>query len=159
MRRAGEATAPPPHSTCSPAWWRRATTWACWSWAPWEWARPTWVAEAGALAAADHGSAVEPLDKVLGRAAGEAVRLGHNFLGCEHLLRGLASGPSNDPVAGALRITGVEPEPARVAVRAALAGSSQAQANPTLPGLGASVLAVLDEIRQRPGRLEQSARA
>ncbi|MDF2709097.1 Clp protease N-terminal domain-containing protein [Nonomuraea muscovyensis] len=51
----------------------------------------------------------------------EATSLGHNYIGCEHLLLGLATEP--DGIAGrVLRPLGAEPRPVRRAVVAALAG-------------------------------------
>ncbi|WP_052847351.1 Clp protease N-terminal domain-containing protein [Streptomyces avicenniae] len=53
--------------------------------------------------------------------ATEAIALGHNYIGCEHLLIGLASEPEG--VAGqVLRELGAEPKAVRRAVTAALAG-------------------------------------
>ncbi|GGS28116.1 MULTISPECIES: ATP-dependent Clp protease ATP-binding subunit [Actinokineospora] len=51
----------------------------------------------------------------------EAVALGHNYIGCEHLLLGLATEPDG-PGSAALRAAGAEPRALRAAVTAALAG-------------------------------------
>jgi ATP-dependent Clp protease ATP-binding subunit ClpC len=62
---------------------------------------------------------------------GEATALGHNYVGCEHLLIGLAAEP--DGAAGrTLREAGVDAKAARRAVSAALAGYThlRAQAAP-----------------------------
>jgi ATP-dependent Clp protease ATP-binding subunit ClpC len=58
----------------------------------------------------------------------EAISLGHNYVGCEHLLLGLVAEP--DGAAGqVLRELGVEPRLARRAVAAALAGYVHLRAN------------------------------
>lgn len=53
--------------------------------------------------------------RCLSRAAVEAVAMGHNYLGTEHLLLGVAE-LADDGVQRALRATGARPEPLRVAV-------------------------------------------
>jgi hypothetical protein len=50
---------------------------------------------------------------------------------------------------------GVDFRTAQHAVRAALSGYSYAQGNLSLSGLSAPVRSILEEIRQRLGRLEQ----
>jgi ATP-dependent Clp protease ATP-binding subunit ClpA len=58
----------------------------------------------------------------------EAISLGHNYVGCEHLLLGLVAEP--DGTAGqVLRQLGIEPRLARRAVAAALAGYVHLRAN------------------------------
>ncbi|MCS7481529.1 Clp protease N-terminal domain-containing protein [Umezawaea endophytica] len=60
----------------------------------------------------------------------EALTLGHNYVGCEHLLLGLVAEP--DGVGGqALRAAGVDLRGARAAVVAALAGYVHLRAQPT----------------------------
>ncbi|WP_436527386.1 Clp protease N-terminal domain-containing protein [Actinoplanes sp. HUAS TT8] len=69
-----------------------------------------------------------PAAGALELAVGEAVGLGHNYVGCEHLLLGLAAEP--DGVAGqVLRAAGAEPRLTRRAVASALAGYRHLQAN------------------------------
>ncbi|MGX7828253.1 Clp protease N-terminal domain-containing protein [Actinokineospora sp. 24-640] len=51
----------------------------------------------------------------------EAAALGHNYIGCEHLLLGLAAEPDG-PGGAALRAAGAEPRVVRSTVTAALAG-------------------------------------
>ena len=59
--------------------------------------------------------------------ASEALGLGHNYVGCEHLLLGLAAEP--DGVAGrVLRTLGAEPRATRRAVSAALVGYAHLRA-------------------------------
>lgn len=92
----------------------------------------------------------------------EATSLGHNFVGCEHLLLGLASEP--DGRAGlVLRGRGAEPKAIRRAILAALAGYAQGKLAPTSPG-GASATAMADTVRtelrpllERIERLEANA--
>ena len=72
-----------------------------------------------------------PAATAIEMAVGEATALGHNYVGCEHLLIGLAAEP--DGAAGrVLRAAGVDGKAARRAVSAALAGYShlRAQAGP-----------------------------
>ena len=73
--------------------------------------------------------------------ASEALALGHNYVGCEHLLLGLLAEP--DGAAGrVLRALGAEPRAARRAVSAALVGyahlraQSAAAPNATAPNAG-----------------------
>ena len=89
------------------------------------------------------------------RAARAAVELDHNFIGCEHVLLGIVNGPEQDPARATLSTLGVDPVRAQQAVRAALTGYSFAQGNLSLSGLSAPVRSILEEIRQRLGRLEQ----
>jgi ATP-dependent Clp protease ATP-binding subunit ClpA len=90
----------------------------------------------------------------------EAISLGHNYVGCEHLLLGLAS--ETEGTGGAvLRDLGADARPVRRAVTAALAGytaisaSKQARAQaasqasqPGQPGAG-QILAMLREAVRR----------
>lgn len=89
------------------------------------------------------------------RAAQASLDLGHNFIGCEHLLLGTLAGPDDDPAVVTLTTMGLTEERVRDAVRAALGGYTYAQGNLTLAGLSAPVRSILEEIRQRLGRLEQ----
>jgi ATP-dependent Clp protease ATP-binding subunit ClpA len=69
-----------------------------------------------------------PAAGALELAVGEAVGLGHNYVGCEHLLLGLATEPEG--VGGRiLRAAGAEPRLTRRAVASALAGYRHLQAN------------------------------
>ena len=68
-----------------------------------------------------------PAANALEQAVSEATALGHNYVGCEHLLIGLVTEP--DGVAGqVLRSLGAEPRLTRRAVAAALAGYVYLQA-------------------------------
>lgn len=97
-----------------------------------------------------------PAASVLEIAVGEAIGLGHNYVGCEHLLIGLATEP--DGVAGqVLRSRGVDGKAARRAVAAALAGYSHLRANsggPAPTGLLVALRAELAPIVERIERLE-----
>jgi len=83
----------------------------------------------------------------------EALTLGHNYVGCEHLLLGLVAEP--DGAAGAvLRGLGVEPKQVRHAVSAALAGYVQLQANQG-GSVAAAVSQALKPVLDRLNRLEE----
>ena len=113
------------------------------------------IVEVRALLRRDPHS-VGALDDVLPRAAEEAVRLGHNYIGTEHLLVALADGPPEELVAATLTRMGASAEALRTGVRTALAGWAHARETLTLSGLSAPIRAALDDIRQRLGRLEKS---
>ncbi|WP_075973201.1 Clp protease N-terminal domain-containing protein [Actinokineospora bangkokensis] len=75
----------------------------------------------------------------------EALALGHDFVGCEHLVLGLLAEP--DGSAGALlRDRGADLRPARQAVVAALVGLTRAAPDPLHP-----VLARLDRLERHTG--------
>lgn len=95
------------------------------------------------------------LDEVCEAAAQAALQLGHNYIGCEHLLLGVLAGPEDDLATATLRTLGLERDKCRDAVRMALSGISYAQANLSLSGVSAPVRSILEEIRQRLSRLEQ----
>jgi ATP-dependent Clp protease ATP-binding subunit ClpA len=85
----------------------------------------------------------------------EATAMGHNYVGCEHLLLGLAAEP--DGVAGrVLRDAGADLKSARRVVVAALAGYThlQAQAAPAVQ-TGALMTAVRQELRPLVERIER----
>lgn len=114
------------------------------------------------------GTADPPATRFSGPAAGvleltvtEAIALGHNYVGCEHLLLGLLSEP--DGTAGrVLRELGADLKSTRRAVVAALSGYVHLRAN-TATNTDATNLvatAVRDELRpllDRIERLEQHA--
>lgn len=108
--------------------------------------------------AAHPTSGPSPVAEVLERAALEAMNLNHNYIGCEHLLLGIMAGPPDEPVTSTLSTMGVDYASARGAVQATLVGYSYAQANLSFSGLSAPIRSVLDEIRQRLSRLEQTKR-
>jgi ATP-dependent Clp protease ATP-binding subunit ClpA len=104
-----------------------------------------------------------PAANALELAVTEAIGLGHNYVGCEHLLLGLASEPEG--TAGPLlRGLGADYRPIRRAVAAALAGytvitaSKQArepaasQSGQASPAGGGPMLAMLREAIQREMR-------
>jgi ATP-dependent Clp protease ATP-binding subunit ClpA len=91
-------------------------------------------------------------------AVGEAIALGHNYVGCEHLLVGLAAEP--DGVAGrALRSAGAEPKAVRRALAAAVAGYAHLRASTPAPvataGIVTAVRAELQPLIERIERLEE----
>lgn len=111
-------------------------------------------AEVRAAARRRDGS-LDPLQSAVARAVESAADLEHDYVGCEHLLIGLATG--GDAVAWALGQLGADARTTRLAVRAALAGYAYARETLTFSGLSAPVRAALDEIRQRLIRLEGPA--
>src|ERR1700761_7285116 len=96
-----------------------------------------------------------PAANALELAVTEAVGLGHNYIGCEHLLLGLAT-ETEGPGGAVLRDVGAEPRPVRRAMTAALAGytaiaaSKQARAAPaqTAVQAGAQPPEVLTMLRE-----------
>ncbi|MFG3438854.1 Clp protease N-terminal domain-containing protein [Nonomuraea sp. NPDC047897] len=133
------------------------------------------AAEADTPADGDGLRLSAPAAAALELAVTEATSLGHNYIGCEHLLLGLAAEP--DGTAGqALRALGAEPRPVRRAVVAALAGyvhlRAQTQAGPGAtggeaggePGAGAAavpaglVAALRAELRPLTERIERLER-
>jgi len=89
----------------------------------------------------------------------ESTGLGHNYVGCEHLLLGLAAEP--DGQAGrTLRDLGADPRATRRAVSVALAGYAHLRASAADPaltaGLQTAVRAELAPLLRRIERLEES---
>ncbi|MCE7010661.1 ATP-dependent Clp protease ATP-binding subunit [Kibdelosporangium philippinense] len=86
----------------------------------------------------------------------EALSLGHNYVGCEHLLLGLLSEPGG--VAGDfLREQGVDLRTTRRTVEAALIGYQHLRAQPGNDPVLAAVRQELKPIVERIERLEQRA--
>jgi ATP-dependent Clp protease ATP-binding subunit ClpA len=87
----------------------------------------------------------------------EAILLGHNYVGCEHLLLGLVAEP--DGAGGeVLRGLGVESKQVRQAVAAALAGYVHLRANQDVSGqLTAVVQKAMEPVLRRLDRLEQQS--
>jgi ATP-dependent Clp protease ATP-binding subunit ClpC len=85
----------------------------------------------------------------------EAIAMGHNYIGCEHLLLGLAAEP--DGVAGrVLRDAGADVKSVRRVVVAALAGYTYLQAQTAPAGQkGALMAAVRQELRPLVERIER----
>ena len=98
--------------------------------------------------------AADPLHVVLQRASEQSESLGHNYVGCEHLLLGVAMGEPGEVSVDSLRALGVDAVTARRAVVAALAGISYARETGMLTGLSAPIRSVLEEIRSRLSHLE-----
>lgn len=97
------------------------------------------------------------LDEVSEQAAQEALLLDHNYIGCEHLLLGVLGGRDDDLATTTLHTLGLELDACRDAVRVALSGIHYAQTNLSLSSVSAPLRSILEEIRQRLGRLEQSS--
>jgi ATP-dependent Clp protease ATP-binding subunit ClpC len=86
----------------------------------------------------------------------EALTLGHNYVGCEHLLLGLLAEP--DGTAGQiLRGRGAETRQVRQVVSAALAGYVHLQANQGGAVLTAALSKALEPVLRRLDRLEENA--
>jgi ATP-dependent Clp protease ATP-binding subunit ClpA len=86
----------------------------------------------------------------------EAIGMRHNYIGCEHLLVGLALEP--DGTAGtALRALGADARAVRRAVRAAVAGYAhlRAQGHGQAPAGGAVLAAVREELKPLIRRIER----
>ncbi|PRX98024.1 Clp protease N-terminal domain-containing protein [Allonocardiopsis opalescens] len=118
--------------------------------------RATGAEEGGGAEASFHFSG--PAAGALELTVAEATALGHNYIGCEHLLLGLVTEPEG--TAGqVLRALGAEPRLTRRAVSAALAGyvHLRAQAATTDPAqaLAATVRQQLEPLVARVERLEQ----
>ena len=100
----------------------------------------------------DKGPFNGPAANALELAVTEAISLGHNYIGCEHLLLGLSAEP--DGVAGqVLRSLGADPKLVRRAVTAALAGYVHLRAE-TQP-VAAALRTELEPLTQRITRLEE----
>lgn len=86
----------------------------------------------------------------------EALTLGHNYVGCEHLLLGLLAEP--DGTAGRLlRGRGVETRQLRQVISAALAGYVHLQAKQGGTALTAALGTALEPVLRRLDRLEENA--
>jgi ATP-dependent Clp protease ATP-binding subunit ClpA len=86
----------------------------------------------------------------------EALALGHNYVGCEHLLLGLVAEP--DGTGGrVLRALGVESRATRHLVGAVLAGYVHVRAN--APDPAAAVTAALEPVLRRLDKLEERVAA
>ena len=85
--------------------------------------------EARALLRRDPSS-VGPMDDVVPRAVAEAERMGHNYVGTEHLLVALSDGPAEELVTMTLNRMGATPEALRIGVRTALAGWAHRPGDP-----------------------------
>jgi len=98
-----------------------------------------------------------PAANALEQAVSEATALGHNYVGCEHLLIGLVA--ETDGVAGqVLRSLGAEPRLTRRAVAAAVAGYAHLHAHPKEQDPGAAKAtaeAIRAELRPLLERIER----
>jgi len=89
-------------------------------------------------------------------AVGEAIGMGHNYVGCEHLVIALAA-ETNGVAGDLLRSRGADGRSVRRSVAAALAGYAQAKAAATPTGLRTAVRAELAPLIERIERLERQA--
>jgi hypothetical protein len=91
-------------------------------------------------------------------AVSEAIAMGHNYVGCEHLLIGLAAEPDGN-AGKALRAAGADLKTVRRAVATAIAGYAHLRAATASPpgatGILTAVRAELQPLIQRIERLEQ----
>jgi ATP-dependent Clp protease ATP-binding subunit ClpA len=89
-----------------------------------------------------------PAAAAMETAVGEAIGLGHNYVGCEHLLIGLATEP--DGVAGALlRERGADGKAVRRAVAAAVAGYAHLRATNGAQALLAPLIERIERLESR----------
>lgn len=89
-------------------------------------------------------------------ALSEAITMGHNYIGCEHLLLGLIAEPDG-PAGSLLRSKGAELRMTRKALSAALAGFVYAQSRGQGQAPGADKLKeVLGSFAERLDKLEQA---
>src|SRR5262249_8584068 len=97
-------------------------------------------------------------DRVLALGAEEARNLGHNYLGCEHLLLGLIAEPEG--IAGrVLRTMGLDLVVTRRAVVTALTGFVHARANAPSAAPAEPVARALADITTRLDRIESQLAA
>lgn len=99
-------------------------------------------------------ASADALGAVLGRAVEQAHGLGHNYVGCEHLLLGLAAGPPGELVADTLRLMGVDLARAQQGVSLMMAGFAYASDNGLHAGLSTSLRSALEEIRVRLSHID-----
>ncbi|ASW55557.1 Clp protease N-terminal domain-containing protein [Plantactinospora sp. KBS50] len=127
-----------------------------------EQAAPTAQSSGTAAAPAEGGATPRfsaPAADALELAVSEAAALGHNYVGCEHLLLGLVAEP--DGVGGhVLRAQGAELRLTRRAVAAALAGYVHLQARARAPqpegdDMAALAAAVRQELQPLVSRIER----
>jgi ATP-dependent Clp protease ATP-binding subunit ClpC len=115
------------------------------------------MVEAGSAEGTEGQRFSGPAANALEQAVSEATALGHNYVGCEHLLIGLVAEP--DGVAGqVLRSLGAEPRLTRRAVAAAVAGYAHlhTHAKEQDPGAAkATAEAIRAELRPLLERIER----
>src|SRR3954447_8332793 len=101
-----------------------------------------------------------PAGNALELAVNEAMALGHNYVGCEHFLIGLAGEPDGNG-GKALRAAGGDVKTVRRAVATAVAGYAHLRANTAAPaaatGILTAVRAELQPLIERIERLEGRA--
>jgi ATP-dependent Clp protease ATP-binding subunit ClpA len=115
-----------------------------------------------ALPVPERSGEARQVDEATARAleltATEALALGHNYIGCEHLVLGLVAEP--DGAAGQLlRSLGAEPRLTRRAVAAALSGFVRGQSQAPQQDPGALLQQTLRPIVERLERMEERLNA
>lgn len=94
---------------------------------------------------------------VLGAALEASIELGHNFLGCEHLLLALTEPDAGGDARHALGDTGVSADTLRRAIRPAVAGATLGLATAQHAAAPQSVMSRLDALERRLEELERRA--
>ncbi|MBF9071457.1 Clp protease N-terminal domain-containing protein [Streptacidiphilus fuscans] len=93
-----------------------------------------------------------PVRSAIGAALEASIDLGHNYIGCEHLLLGLLA----DPESGAGRVlseAGLDASAVRRSISSALAGFAQSRA--TAASAASATTAALDRVVQRLDAIER----
>jgi ATP-dependent Clp protease ATP-binding subunit ClpC len=85
----------------------------------------------------------------------EALTLGHNYIGCEHLLLGVLA--TDDGAAKVMQRMGIELRTTRLAVMTALAGVVHQRAQPTEPVSGSALEQILRRLDAIERRLPETA--
>lgn len=101
------------------------------------------------------GATAGDLESVTERAVDQARGLETTYVGTEHLLLGLTSGPARELAASTLSDMGLSHENALRGVTTALAAYSYARESLTFSGISAPIRAALEDIRSRLVRLEE----
>jgi ATP-dependent Clp protease ATP-binding subunit ClpC len=87
-------------------------------------------------------------------AVSEAIAMGHNYVGCEHLLIGLAAEPDGTAGKG-MRSAGADLKSVRQSVATAIAGYAHLRANTATPAAATGILtAVRAELQPLIQRIE-----
>jgi ATP-dependent Clp protease ATP-binding subunit ClpA len=108
-------------------------------------------------ARAKAGGGAGPLDEAAARAVEQARGLGHSYVGTEHLLLAIASGPTRELARATLRDMGLTHKDALRGVATALSAYHYARETLTFSGISAPIRAALEDIRARLARLESHA--
>jgi ATP-dependent Clp protease ATP-binding subunit ClpC len=107
-------------------------------------------------ARAARGGSPGALEELAERAIEQARGLGHSYVGTEHLLLGLTSGPTRELARATLKDLGMTHETALRGVATALTAYTYARETLTFSGLSAPIRTALEDIRARLARLEST---